>query len=91
MVGHQDLGIEPALARAFGLLQGGDIRVVIVLREEDRLAIVATLDEMLRIGRDSHAGAPDHRQLLTRLRGFDSLQIGRLRVKEMFSDPIFRG
>ena len=68
MVGHQDVGIDPALARAFGLLQGGDTAVVIVLREEDRLAIVATLDEMMRIGRDSHAGATGHRQLLACIR-----------------------
>ena len=56
MVGHQDVGIDPALARAFGLLQGGDTAVVIVLREEDRLAIVAALDDMMRIGREGQTG-----------------------------------
>jgi hypothetical protein len=50
MVGHQDIGIKPTLAHAFGLLQGGDIEAVIVIGEEDRLAIVATLDNMMRIG-----------------------------------------
>src|SRR6266853_2939473 len=87
MVGHQHVGIKPTLARAFGLLQGGSIEAVLVLGEEDRLAIVATLDDMMRIGRDSHTGATGHRQLLTRLRGSERLQIGGLRVKKMFSDP----
>jgi hypothetical protein len=60
MIGHEDIGIEPTLARAFGLLQGSDIGTVIVLRKEDRLAIVAALDEMMRIGRDSHTGSTGH-------------------------------
>jgi hypothetical protein len=83
MIGHQDIGVDTTLARAFGLLQDGYIGVVIVFREEDHLAIVAALDDMMRIGRDSHTGSTGHRQLLTRIRVSEKLQIGVLRVKKI--------
>ena len=91
MVGHQNIGINPTLARAFGLLQGGDIDAVIVLGEEDRLAVVATLDDMMRLGRDSHAGATGHWQLLAHIRASERLQIDGFRVKKIdLSNPTFR-
>ena len=57
--------------------------------EEVHLVIVATPDEIIRIGQDSHARATGQSQPIARVRAFYRRQMGVPLVKELFSDPIF--
>jgi hypothetical protein len=68
MVSHQDVSSDSTLVRACDLSLGGDRGVVIVLREAEYVAIVATLDVRMRRDRDSKTGSTDHRRLLTCIR-----------------------
>jgi hypothetical protein len=53
MIGHEDIGIEPCPAFAFGLSQTFQEDLIILLCKKDGLSIVAALDHVMGIGREA--------------------------------------
>ena len=60
MVGHQHIGVQRTAEPGTGIVQGAQIDAVIVLMGEDRLAVVAALDDMLRLAGEVEAGKSGH-------------------------------
>ena len=64
MVGHQNIGIDSALAFNLSLPQAFQIVQVIIIRKEDGLAIVAALNDMVRISWNNKPRFSGHRKTL---------------------------
>ncbi len=82
MVGHQHIGIDPARALVLGLSQAFQVKVVVLIVEEDRLAIVSALDDVMRKGRDRDATGARHDRVPQRSR-FPTVLAGLPGVKKI--------
>ena len=66
MIGHQNVGVNPAPTLQLRLSKTFQEKPVIVFYKKYSLAVVPALDDMMRISRNRNAGFPSHGQYLTR-------------------------
>jgi hypothetical protein len=60
MVGHQPIGVYGTGVLLSGVLETCEVKAVVIVGKEDGLAIIASLDDMLRDVRNRIAGLPRH-------------------------------
>lgn len=60
LVGHQHIGVEAAAMTFLRLGQAGEEKPIVGVGEEDRLAVIAALDDMVGKRWDGAAGAAGH-------------------------------
>jgi hypothetical protein len=60
MIGHEDIGVDAAAMTIRGLREPATVLRVVVFAEEDRAAIVATLNHVERLIGQESATEPSH-------------------------------
>jgi hypothetical protein len=65
MIGHQDISMKPAPMFQTCLMQPPQIGSIVVIRKENRLPAIATLDDMRRHTRQVESWLSRHRQSLS--------------------------
>ena len=56
MIGHQHIGVDGQALLLGGFPQTAEVKPVILVRREDRLPVVAALDDVQRLARQEEAG-----------------------------------
>ncbi len=56
MVGHQDIGMNKTQVSLTGVLQAAQKKLIVLVLKENRTAVIAALNEMVRLTRQHKTG-----------------------------------